>query len=170
MKRKHSLVLFPLLGLSMALTACGSDDGGSDDSSSGSDSGSSEAAGKIGVILPDTESSVRWESADRPARAWWTAMEPEERPSKTQRKKAMHELQSLGERLVALNAEQLARVELPELLREAVQEAARVKGHESRRRQMQYIGRLMRSVDPEPLERALAARPGQRPPRAKMPR
>ncbi|PUA81778.1 sugar ABC transporter substrate-binding protein [Nocardioides currus] len=67
MKRKHSLVLFPLLGLSMALTACGSDDGGSDDSSSGSDSGSSEAAGKIGVILPDTESSVRWESADRPA-------------------------------------------------------------------------------------------------------
>ncbi len=66
MKRKHSLVLVPLLGLSMALTACG------DDSDSGSDSGSDtggggEAAGKIGVILPDTESSVRWESADRPA-------------------------------------------------------------------------------------------------------
>jgi D-xylose transport system substrate-binding protein len=60
------LVLVPLLGLSMALTACG------DDSDSGSDSGSDtggggEAAGKIGVILPDTESSVRWESADRPA-------------------------------------------------------------------------------------------------------
>ncbi|WP_416956158.1 sugar ABC transporter substrate-binding protein [Nocardioides sp. T5] len=67
MKRKHSLVLVPLLGLSMALTACGSDDSGdSGDSGSGSDSGS-EATGKIGVILPDTESSVRWESADRPA-------------------------------------------------------------------------------------------------------
>lgn len=65
MKRKHSLVLVPLLGLSMALTACG------DDSDSGSDSGSDTSgggeAGKIGVILPDTESSVRWESADRPA-------------------------------------------------------------------------------------------------------
>ena len=66
MKRKHSLVLVPLIGLSMALTACGSDDGGSDDTGS-DDSGSSESTGKIGVILPDTESSVRWESADRPA-------------------------------------------------------------------------------------------------------
>jgi D-xylose transport system substrate-binding protein len=65
-KRKHSLVLVPLLGLSMALTACGSDDSGDSGNDSGG-SGSSEAAGKIGVILPDTESSVRWESADRPA-------------------------------------------------------------------------------------------------------
>ncbi len=67
MKRKHSLVLVPLLGLSMALTACGGDDGDSGDSGSGNDGGSSAADGKIGVILPDTESSVRWESADRPA-------------------------------------------------------------------------------------------------------
>jgi D-xylose transport system substrate-binding protein len=67
-KRKHSLVLVPLLGLSMALTACGSDDSDSgSDSGSGDSGGSSEATGKIGVILPDTESSVRWESADRPA-------------------------------------------------------------------------------------------------------
>nr|WP_300050089.1 substrate-binding domain-containing protein [uncultured Nocardioides sp.] len=67
MKRKHSLVLVPLLGLSMALTACGSDDSDSGSDSGSSDSSSSEATGKIGVILPDTESSVRWESADRPA-------------------------------------------------------------------------------------------------------
>jgi D-xylose transport system substrate-binding protein len=62
------LVLVPLLGLSMALTACGGDDSdsGSDDGGS-SDSSSSADSGKIGVILPDTESSVRWESADRPA-------------------------------------------------------------------------------------------------------
>jgi D-xylose transport system substrate-binding protein len=66
-KRKHSLVLIPLVGLSMALTACGSDDGGDTGSDAGGDSGSGETAGKIGVILPDTESSVRWESADRPA-------------------------------------------------------------------------------------------------------
>jgi D-xylose transport system substrate-binding protein len=64
-KRKHSLVLVPLLGAAMALTACGSD---SDSGSDAGDSGSGgDAAGKIGVILPDTESSVRWESADRPA-------------------------------------------------------------------------------------------------------
>ena len=65
MKRKHNLVLVPLLGAAMALTACGSDDG--DTGSDAGDSGSGDAAGKIGVILPDTESSVRWESADRPA-------------------------------------------------------------------------------------------------------
>ena len=64
MKRKHILVLVPLLGAALTLTACGSDsDSGGD---SGSDGGS-DATGKIGVILPDTESSVRWESADRPA-------------------------------------------------------------------------------------------------------
>ena len=68
MKRKHNLVLVPLLGAAMALTACGSDDG--DTGSDAGDSGSGgDAAGKIGVILPDTESSVRWESADRPALA-----------------------------------------------------------------------------------------------------
>ncbi|MCF6378205.1 substrate-binding domain-containing protein [Nocardioides KLBMP 9356] len=66
MKRKHSLVLVPLLGLSMALTACGGDDSGDSGNDSGSSSGG-DKAGKVGVILPDTESSVRWESADRPA-------------------------------------------------------------------------------------------------------
>lgn len=65
MKRKHNLVLVPLLGAAMALTACGSDDG--DTGSDAGDNGSGDTAGKIGVILPDTESSVRWESADRPA-------------------------------------------------------------------------------------------------------
>ena len=65
MKRKHTLVMVGLLGVAMSLTACGSDDPDAADDT-GSDSGS-EAAGKIGVILPDTESSVRWESADRPA-------------------------------------------------------------------------------------------------------
>lgn len=68
MKRKHNLVLVTLVGAALTLSACGSDDGGNSGSDDGgSSNGSSEAAGKIGVILPDTESSVRWESADRPA-------------------------------------------------------------------------------------------------------
>ncbi|CAM3764105.1 sugar ABC transporter substrate-binding protein [Nocardioides zeicaulis] len=65
MKRKHHLVLVTLLGAAMSLSACGSDSDSGDGGSG--DSGSDAKAGKIGVILPDTESSVRWESADRPA-------------------------------------------------------------------------------------------------------
>ncbi|WP_200935470.1 sugar ABC transporter substrate-binding protein [Aeromicrobium sp. Root344] len=51
------------MGASLALSACG----GSSDGSDGGGGGSKDKAGKIGVILPDTKSSVRWESADRPA-------------------------------------------------------------------------------------------------------
>lgn len=61
MKRKTALVVVGLMGTALALSACGSDDEGS-----GEDNGSGAAAGKVGVILPDTKSSVRWESADRP--------------------------------------------------------------------------------------------------------
>jgi ribosome-associated protein len=81
----------------------------------------------------------------------------DDKPSKSQRKRDMHELQSLGEQLVELNAAQLASVEMPDDLREAVQEAIRIKSHEGRRRQMQYIGRLMRGVDPAPIRERLAA-------------
>jgi len=66
-KRKHSLILVGLLGVAMSLTACGDDDSGSGAEGSDGGGGGSAAEGKIGVILPDTESSVRWESADRPA-------------------------------------------------------------------------------------------------------
>ena len=80
-----------------------------------------------------------------------------ERPSKTQRKKEMHALQSLGQQLVGLSRDQLARVELPDELREAIDFAHRVTSHEGRRRHMQYIGKLMRHVDPEPIKEAVAA-------------
>ncbi|MFC7500569.1 sugar ABC transporter substrate-binding protein [Nocardioides sp. CPCC 206347] len=61
MKRTHFAVVAAGLGLALSLSACGSDDG--TDSAGDKDA----IEGKIGVILPDTESSVRWESADRPA-------------------------------------------------------------------------------------------------------
>ena len=62
-KRNKGLAMVATVGLAFALGACGSDSG---DSASGG-SGSGEETGKVGVILPDTKSSVRWESADRPA-------------------------------------------------------------------------------------------------------
>jgi ribosome-associated protein len=77
--------------------------------------------------------------------------------SKTRRKKEMHALQDLGLELVALNDERLASLDLPEQLRQAVQEARRLRGFEARRRQLQYIGRLMREVDPDPIRARFAA-------------
>ena len=56
MRRLRILSVGVIIGVGLALTACSS---GSDSSDSG--------AGKVGVILPDTKSSVRWESKDRPA-------------------------------------------------------------------------------------------------------
>ena len=82
-------------------------------------------------------------------------VQDQERPSKTQRKREMHELQSLGERLVELNPEQLAAIALPEDLRNAIDAVRRITRREARRRQLQYIGRLMRSVDPEPIREKL---------------
>lgn len=80
----------------------------------------------------------------------------DERPSKTQRKKEMHDLQSLGEALVEMPDARVERLELPESLRDALREYRRTRSHEGRRRQMQYIGKLMRRVDPEPIREAIA--------------
>ncbi len=84
-------------------------------------------------------------------------MEEDEFISKTQRKRQMSELQDVGAQLVGLSAEQLARFDLPETLRDAVEAARGITRHEARRRQMQYIGRLMRDVDSGPIVEQLAA-------------
>ncbi len=88
-------------------------------------------------------------------------MADDDRPSKTRRKTDMHALQALGASRVELSAEQLAAVDLPEDLRDAVAEARRITRHEARRRQMQYIGRLMRDVDAQPIREQLDALRGQ---------
>ncbi len=67
----------------------------------------------------------------------------------------MDELQVLGAELVALSKDQLKKIALPEDLAAAVREAQRITQHEARRRQLQYIGKLMRSVEPEPIRAAL---------------
>jgi ribosome-associated protein len=77
------------------------------------------------------------------------------RPSKTQRKKRMLALQDLGAELVVLNEEQLESMALPENLRDAVAAAQHITSFEGRRRQLQYIGKLMRTIDPEPIRERL---------------
>ena len=84
-------------------------------------------------------------------------MEPDDFISKTQRKKQMTELQDVGAALVKLTADQVKRLDLPESLREAVLECQGISKHEARRRQMQYIGRLMRNIDAAPIVEKLAA-------------
>lgn len=76
-------------------------------------------------------------------------------PSKTRRKHAMHALQDLGEALVALDPRRLSQLNLPERLVDAVVQARGIRAHEGRRRQIQYIGKLMRDVDPAPVQAAL---------------
>ncbi len=77
--------------------------------------------------------------------------------SKTRRKREMLERQALGVALVELPESQLLEMSLEERLREAVIEARCITSHEARRRQMQYIGRLMREIDPAPIRARLEA-------------
>ena len=76
-------------------------------------------------------------------------------PSKTRRKHEMHALQNLGEALIALDARRLQQLDLPERLVDAIVQARGIRAHEGRRRQIQYIGKLMRTIDPEPVQAAL---------------
>ena len=90
----------------------------------------------------------------------WTAEPPEPEedlpPSKTQIKKQMHALQELGGQLVALSKEQLAKLDIPEGLRDAIKEMRRIPSFGAQRRQLQYIGKLMRDIDPAPIQEQLA--------------
>ena len=72
----------------------------------------------------------------------------------------MHELQALGVALVELPESQLGAMQIADALFEAVLEAKRIKSHEGKRRQLQYIGRLMREVDPAPIRAQLDALTG----------
>jgi ribosome-associated protein len=69
-----------------------------------------------------------------------------DRPSKSQLKRDMHELQALGVEIVALPKDALKRMPLPESLDDAVREARRITDHEGKRRQMQFVGKVMRGL------------------------
>ena len=75
--------------------------------------------------------------------------------SRTQKKNEDRALQRLGEQLVALPFTQLETMGLPDELLSAIEFAHKIKSHGAQRRQMQYIGALMRHIDPQPIEAAL---------------
>ena len=75
--------------------------------------------------------------------------------SRTRKKNEDRALQRLGEQLVSLPFGQLETMELPDELLTAIEFARKIRSHGARRRQIQYIGVLMRHIDPEPIETAL---------------
>ncbi|PCJ40614.1 MAG: hypothetical protein COA71_10230 [SAR86 cluster bacterium] len=84
------------------------------------------------------------------------SFDTEEPVSKSQRKREMLELQDLGKELTEITEKLLAKCQLPAELLNAIQEYKRLPNkHEARRRQLQFIGKLMRSVETTQIEQAL---------------
>lgn len=81
-----------------------------------------------------------------------------QRPSKSSRKRAAHAAQELGVALAQLREAQLEALDLPEKLKEAIRALRTINSRVAGARQRQYIGKLMRDVDPEPIRAALEAR------------
>ena len=81
----------------------------------------------------------------------------EAKPSRSAQKRRSLALQSIGARLTGVAPENLASLGLPSTLRDAVLQYSSLRGHEARRRQMQYIGRLMRELDDVSLAKLIAA-------------
>jgi ribosome-associated protein len=82
----------------------------------------------------------------------------DEGPSKSLLKRQSHELQLLGEELIELPQDEFDALPLPEVLRDAVLLARRITAHGGLYRQKQFIGKLMRKIDAEPIRAALEAR------------
>jgi ribosome-associated protein len=98
------------------------------------------------------------------------AEEEERPPSKSMRKREAHSLQKLGEHLVRMKPRDVATLPLSEQLFDAITEARRLTSHGALSRQHQYIGKLMRDIDIDELEAALARLEVARNPRARLPR
>jgi ribosome-associated protein len=72
-----------------------------------------------------------------------------DRPSKSELKRQMSELQKLGEQLVAEPRDRVKRVPMPDNVRDAILMCQTITNHEGRRRQLQYVGKMMRTLDEE---------------------
>jgi ribosome-associated protein len=78
-----------------------------------------------------------------------------DRPSKSQMKRDVEALQELGREVSELPRDRILELDLPEKLRDALFDYQKITAHEGKRRQYQYIGKLMRGIDPEPLREAI---------------
>ncbi len=91
-----------------------------------------------------------------PDRTDYDAYGAEEPPSKSARKRHMLGLQATGESLVALNDKQLSKMPIDdEQLLVAIRECRHMRSNSARKRHLQFIGKLMRNIDPAPIEQAL---------------
>lgn len=79
-----------------------------------------------------------------------------EEKSRTQTKKEALNLQKIGEKLIHLNSHQLTQLDIPKELEEAILAAKSITSNVAKRRQIQYIGALMRNIDPQPILSALS--------------
>ena len=75
-----------------------------------------------------------------------------ERPSKSEMKRQSNDLQALGHELVDQPRDRIKRVPMPEDVRDAILECQNIKDHEGRRRQLQFVGKKMRTLEPEEVE------------------
>jgi ribosome-associated protein len=116
----------------------------------------------VEVIRPHARKADSSSTRGRGLRNQPVADEEEELPpSKTKIKKQMHELRDLGKELTELGKDQLAQLDIPENLRDAIREMKNINKFGAQRRQIQYIGKLMRDVDPAPILAKLDAWKGK---------
>jgi ribosome-associated protein len=106
---------------------------------------SNRQAEEIDADLDDTPISKRQAAIDGIA------------PSRNELKKQMQDLQELGEAIASLPADRLDKLKIEERLRDAIGELHRTRSFEGKRRQIQYIGKLMKHENPEPLREAVAS-------------
>ena len=106
---------------------------------------SNRQAEEIDAEMDDTPLSKRQQAIDGIA------------PSRNELKKQMQDLQELGEAVAALPVDRLDKLKIDERLRDAIDELRRTRSFEGKRRQLQYIGKLMKHEDPAPLREAVAS-------------
>lgn len=114
------------------------------------------AAARAEPFVPVTPRTREDRPEDRPEEL--AGEDRPERPSKSERKRAAHAAQDLGEALIRMRDPELDALGLPGVLTEAIREARHIKSRAGGVRQRQYIGKLMREIDLEPIRAALAAR------------
>lgn len=115
----------------------------------------------VEVIRPHARKADNIYTRGRGLRNQPVVEEEELPPSKTKIKKQMHELRDLGKELTELGKDQLAQLDIPENLRDAIREMKNINKFGAQRRQMQYIGKLMRDVDTAPILAKLDAWKGK---------